>query len=128
MKEKAKYFDTRIKGINRELAVMTNQEEKGRMQELQATFIQKYEEVSFERRRILLYKVKSTDSPWSDAFLDLIVTFDWVWSWRPVNSCYLNFNFDFVSNKNSVFHHRVFYLRYILSQILVVVLNVSIVR
>ena len=78
MKEKASYFDARIKGINRELAIMTDQEEKGRMQELQATFIQKHEEVSFERRRVLLYKVKSIVSPWSDAFLDLVVTFDWI--------------------------------------------------
>ena len=78
MKEKASFFDTRIKGINRELAIMTDQEEKGRMQELQAIFIQKHKDVSSERRRVLLYKVKSTILPWSDAFLDLIVTFDWV--------------------------------------------------
>ena len=78
LKEKARYFEARIKGINRELATMTDQEEKDKMQELRAAFIQKHEEVSFERRRLLLYKVKSTDSPWSDAFLDLIVTFDWI--------------------------------------------------
>ena len=78
LKEKTRYFEARIKGINRELAAMTDQEEKDRMQELKATFIQKHEEVSFERGRILLYKVNSTDSPWSDAFLDLIVTFDWI--------------------------------------------------
>ena len=91
MKEKASFFDARIKGINRELAIMTDQEEKGRMQELQALSIQKHKDVSSERRRVQLYKVKSTVSPWSDAFLDLIITFDWVWAWRPVK--YMLFHF-----------------------------------
>ena len=44
------------------------------MKELKATFIHKREEVSVERRRILLYKVKTTISSWSDALLDSIVT------------------------------------------------------
>ena len=56
------------------MARMTDQEEKDRMKELKATFIHKREEVSVERRRILLYKVKTTISSWSDALLDSIVT------------------------------------------------------
>ena len=44
------------------------------MQELKETFIIKHEKVSVERRRILLYKVKSSISTWSDAFLDSPVT------------------------------------------------------
>ena len=53
---------------------VTNHEERNRMQELKETFIIKHEKVSVERRRILLYKVKSSISTWSDAFLDSPVT------------------------------------------------------
>ena len=74
LREKTRYFEARIKRIKRQLANMTDQEEKDRMQELKAAFILKREKVSIERRCILLYKVKSTISSWSDAFLDSIVT------------------------------------------------------
>ena len=74
LREKTRYFETRIKRICRQLATMTDQEERDRMQELKAAFILKREKVSVERHHILLYKVKSLISSWSDAFLDSIIT------------------------------------------------------